>query len=195
MTWRQSVLRAVYPVIMLKGKFFASEKDSKENKQNIQPQVSFYSLHAITNSGDSLSFEVFRGKKVLLVNTASDCGYTAQYDELEKLHQRYKDKLVILAFPANDFKEQEKEDDNSIAQFCKINYGVTFSLMKKTKVIKGDGQHEVFHWLSDATRNGWCTQAPLWNFSKYLVNEQGVLTRFYSQNISPLDQRVISAIE
>ncbi|MGL1283100.1 glutathione peroxidase, partial [Vibrio parahaemolyticus] len=85
--------------------------------------------------GDTLLFESLRGKKVLIVNTASDCGYTGQYAELEKLNQQYKDKLVILGFPANDFKEQEKRNDKEIAEFCKVNYGVTFTLLKKSSVI------------------------------------------------------------
>jgi glutathione peroxidase len=185
MTWRQSILRSVYPLIMLKGKLFPGSKDVQLNTGKITPPVSFYSLTAISNKGDTVHFNQFRGKKVLIVNTASDCGFTAQYDELEKLYQQYKDQLVILAFPANDFKEQEKKDDAAIAEFCKINYGVTFPLMQKSHVIKGPEQHPVFQWLTQRMQNGWCTQQPMWNFSKYIINEEGVLMGFYSQTISP----------
>ena len=112
-------------------------------------------------------------------------GFTGQYEELENLYRENKDKLVILGFPANDFKEQEKKDNADIASFCKINYGVSFQLMQKSQVVKGAAQNPVFQWLSQPAQNGWCEQAPLWNFSKYLIDEQGVLQGFYSQMISP----------
>lgn len=195
MTWRQSILKSVYPLIMLKGKLFPGSKDVQVNANKVVPPVSFYSLTAIGNKGDTISFSQFKGKKVLIVNTASDCGFTAQYDELEKLYQQYKDQLVILAFPANDFKEQEKKDDAAIAEFCKINYGVSFPLMQKSHVIKGTEQNPVFQWLTEPVQNGWCSQQPMWNFSKYILNEEGVLTHFYSQGISPLSNQVISAIQ
>jgi glutathione peroxidase len=132
-----------------------------------------------------------KGKKVLIVNTASDCGFTGQYDELEKLHQQYKDKLIILGFPANDFKEQEKGDDAGIAEFCKVNFGVTFQLMQKSHVVKSAEQNPVFAWLSHKEKNGWCEQQPVWNFSKYLINEEGVLVGFYAQTVSPLSIQLI----
>lgn len=179
---------------MLKGRFFPSEKEIQENKKWIRPPVSFYSLYAVRNTGDTVYFDQFKGKKVLLVNTASDCGYTAQYGELENLYQQNKDRLVILAFPANDFKEQEKEDDTAIAQFCKRNYGISFPLMQKSQVVRGAAQHPVFQWLSNPALNGWCKQQPMWNFSKYLIDEEGMLTHFYSQEVSPLAKQVISAI-
>lgn len=188
MTWRQSFLKAVYPLIMLKGKLFPGKNDLVLNNQNAEPAVSFYSLTAITNTGDTIKFDQFKGKKVLIVNTASNCGFTAQYDELEKLYQQHKEKLVMLAFPANDFKQQEQSDDKTIAQFCRINYGISFPIMRKSQVVKDPEQNAVFQWLTDPGKNGWCAQAPLWNFGKYVVDEKGVLTGFFSQNISPLGQ-------
>ena len=195
MTFRQSILKAIYPVVMFFGKIFPSSHAALKNDKFIQPSVSFYQLKAIANNGDTISFEQFRGKKVLIVNTASDCGFTAQYDELEKLHQQNKEDLVILGFPANDFKEQEKKKDDEIASFCKINFGVSFQLMKKSHVVRGDAQNAVFKWLSDSTENGWCDQAPVWNFSKYVINEKGVLTNFFAQTVSPLDKKVMAAIK
>jgi glutathione peroxidase len=129
-----------------------------------------------------------------LVNTASNCGYTNQYEELQQLYEQYNNRLVILGFPSNDFKEQEKGNDDEIARFCKINYGVTFPLMKKSVVIKGAGQNPVFQWLSDAAQNGWNTKTPSWNFSKYLVNESGMLTHYFDPAISPLSKEVLAAI-
>ncbi|MDE3253097.1 MAG: glutathione peroxidase [Bacteroidota bacterium] len=194
MTWRQSILKTMYPVIMLKGKWFPDKRDILVNTKLVPPPVSFYSLKAIANNGDTLDFSRFAGKKVMIVNTASDCGFTAQYDELEKLYQQYKDKLEIIAFPANDFKEQEPGTDTAIAQFCKINYGISFPLMKKCHVIKGADQHPVFQWLTQVSQNGWCDEQPVWNFSKYLVNEQGILIRFFAQTVSPKNPEITKAI-
>jgi glutathione peroxidase len=194
MTWRQSILKTMYPLVMLKGKLFPNKKDVQANEAKINPATSFYTLQATGNNGQPIDFSAFKGKKVLIVNTASDCGYTGQYEELEKLHQQYKD-LIILGFPANDFKQQEKKDNAAIAEFCKVNYGVTFQLMQKSHVVKGPEQNPVYQWLTNAKQNGWCEQQPLWNFSKYLINEDGVLVNFFSQNVSPLGQPVVSALK
>lgn len=194
MTWRQSFLKAVYPLIMLKGKWFPGKTDIQLNSKQVNASSSVYDFSVINNHGDTVSMSSFKGKKLLIVNTASNCGYTAQYDELEKLYRQYKDKLEIIAFPANDFKEQEKGDDASIEKFCKLNYGVSFPLMKKVSVVKGENQHPVFQWLSDAAKNGWCNQQPTWNFSKYLLDENGKLLGFFSQNVSPADGKLVGLI-
>ena len=119
------------------------------------------------------------------MNTASDCGYTAQYDDLQKMYMENKDKLIILGFPSNDFGNQEKGNDEEIAQFCKINFGITFPLMKKTVVKKTSAQNSVFRWLTDKKENGWNDHQPDWNFSKYFVNEEGILTHYFGPSISP----------
>src|SRR5258708_7686002 len=116
MTARQKILKAVYPAWMWWAKLTGKNTTDLSNQQK-QPPVSFYSLKAIQNNGDTLDFNSLKGKKILLVNTASDCGYTNQYEALEQLSQQYKDSLVVLAFPANDFKEQEKGTDKEIAAF------------------------------------------------------------------------------
>jgi len=189
MTIKQSIIKIFYPVIML-GKSKAIQK----NTTNMQPPISFYSLHTLDNKGNDVTFEQFRGKKLLLVNTASDCGFTPQYADLEKLYQQYKDKLVILGFPANDFGEQEKGSDDEVASFCKINYGVTFPLMKKSIVVKGKDQNAIFQWLTNKSKNGWNEQEPTWNFCKYLVDENGVLVDFYNSSVSPMSKEFIEAI-
>ena len=195
MNWRQSILKAAYPLLMLQEKLFPNEKAIQLNKQNTEPLHSFYDLKGVAINGAAIDFAGFKGKKVLIVNTASDCGYTGQYDELEKLYQQYKDKLIILGFPANDFKEQEKADDAGIAEFCKINFGVTFQLMQKSHVVKGAEQNPVFVWLSHKEQNGWCEQQPVWNFSKYLINEEGVLVGFYAQTVSPVGAEIQAALK
>jgi glutathione peroxidase len=189
------MLKTMYPVIMFPGKLMGAKNGSKLNTENKQAQKDFYALQAVLNNGDTLSFETFRGKKVLLVNTASDCGYTGQYKELEALYQQYKDNLIVVGFPANDFKEQEKKSDADIATFCKVNYGVTFLLMRKGSVVKGSEQQSVYQWLSNAGANGWCNQAPVWNFCKYVVSEEGVLQAYFPQTISPLDEAVATELK
>ena len=158
-----------------------------QNKNNLPPLQSFYSLIARLNNDTELKFDSLKGKKVLLVNTASDCGYTNQYDDLQKLFENNSDKLVIVAFPANDFKEQEKGNDSEIAEFCKVNFGITFPIAKKS-LVKGSNKNEVFNWLSDKNKNGWNNKQPSWNFAKYLVNEKGVLTHYFDPAISPLSE-------
>lgn len=190
MTLRQKVLKTVYPAFM----WLSGRKAKSFSNHQTQPSVSFYSLKPVLNNGIVYDLSQLKGKKILLVNTASDCGYTNQYDDLQKLYEQEKDKLVILGFPANDFKEQEKGSDEEIAQFCKLNFGVTFPLMKKSVVIKGAEQNEVFKWLSDSTLNGWSNKQPSWNFSKYLVSEEGALTNYFSPSVSPLSNEVLSAI-
>ena len=160
----------------------------------VYPVVPFYTLPAILNGGKPLNLNDFKGEKILLVNTASDCGYTGQYEELEKLYREHEENLVVLGFPANDFKEQEKATDKNIAAFCKLNFGVTFPLLKKSKVIKGTGQNEIFQWLTDKNKNGWNDQAPTWNFCKYLVDENGKLVHFFSSSVEPISCEVLKAI-
>ena len=190
MTIRQKVLKAIYPAFM----WWRGSKAKQFSNNQAKPSVSFYSLKPVLNNGTVYELSQLKGKKVLLVNTASNCGFTNQYDDLQKLYEQQKDELIILGFPANDFKEQEKGSDEEIAQFCKINFGVTFPLMKKSTVVKGAEQNEVFKWLSDSTLNGWSNKQPSWNFSKYLVNEEGVLTNYFDPSISPLSEEVIKAI-
>ncbi len=193
MTVKQKILKAVYPALI-----WATNKTGKNtlslSNDSAIPPVSFYSLTAVLNNGGQFNLGDVKGKKILLVNTASDCGYTNQFDDLEKLYKQYKDKLIILAFPANDFADQEKGSDEKIASFCKLNYGVTFPLMQKSIVIKKSGQNEVFKWLTDKDKNGWNSQAPTWNFCKYLVDETGKLTNFFAASVEPGSKEVVAAI-
>ena len=194
MTLQQKILQQAYKVLMLKGRLFPSKNDIQKNVLQILPNTVFYNLETLTNSGEKISLSTFKGKKIILVNTASNCGYTAQYDELENLYTQYKSKLVILAFPANDFMNQESGSDESIAQFCRNNFGISFPIMQKSSVTKGAFQNPVYVWLSSIASNGWCSQQPSWNFCKYIINEQGSLTHYFSQNISPLSKTFIQAL-
>jgi glutathione peroxidase len=190
MTFRQSVLKTAYPLLIATQKLFG-KTGIRKNANNVKAATSFYDLTSVTVNGEKIMFDNFRGKKVLIVNTASDCGYTQQYYELQELFKRFKEKLIVLAFPSNDFKEQEKGTDEEIEQFCKINFGVDFPIIKKSTVVKGEKQNAVFEWLSNERKNGWNNKAPEWNFSKYLINEEGMLTAYYSPAVSPLSKDVI----
>jgi len=194
MTARQKILKAVYPVMMWFTKSAGINNSSLSNKE-VVPIVSIYELQSQLTDGKQLNLNEYKGRKILLVNTASDCGYTGQYEDLEKLYQAHKDKLVVIGFPANDFKEQEKGTNENIAAFCKLNYGVTFPLMKKSSVIKGADQNEIFRWLSSKEKNGWNEQAPSWNFCKYLVDEQGKLINYFASSVEPLSDEVKKAID
>jgi glutathione peroxidase len=193
MTYRQKLLKAFYPAWMWWSR--ATGINVKELSGSTTPPVPFYSLRGTLNNGTEYDFGTLKGKKVLLVNTASNCGYTNQYEDLQKLSEEFSGRLVVIGFPANDFKEQEKGSDEEIAGFCKINFGVTFPLMKKSIVIKSPGQHPVFQWLTDSTKNGWNNEPPSWNFTKYLVSEDGKLSNYFGPSISPRSKDVLEAIK
>lgn len=193
MTYRQKVFKAVYPALMWWTKL--TGKNTKELAGDKHAPVSFYSLKATLNNGDILDFATLKGKKVVLVNTASDCGYTNQYADLQKLADEFKDQLVVIGFPANDFKEQEKGSDEEIAQFCKANFGVRFPLVKKSSVVRSTAQHPVFQWLTDSTKNGWNNKQPGWNFSKYIVNEGGSLVNYFGSSVSPLSRELTDVLK
>lgn len=190
MTYRQKVLKAVYPAWMWITKLTGKNTKKMNNESAKTPFQSFYDLSATQIDGKEIKFADFKGKKLLLVNTASDCGYTNQYADLQKLYEDFSNKLVVIGFPANDFKEQEKGTDEEIAQFCQKNYGVTFPIMKKSVVIKSEQQNPVYQWLTDSSKNGWCNQQPSWNFSKYLLDENGVLTNYFDPSVSPLSKEI-----
>lgn len=193
MTFRQKLLKLLYPLIN-KLSLMAGKSNRILKSTNVAT-TSFYDLKTTLNNGNELDFASLKGKKVLLVNTASDCGYTNQYEGLQALHDKYKDKLVLIGFPANDFGEQEKGSDDTIEQFCKVNFGVTFPLAKKSTVIKNADQNPVYQWLTSEEKNGWNYTAPTWNFCKYLVDESGELTHFFEAAIEPLSKELTEAIE
>lgn len=195
MTFKQKILKLLYPLIMRLSKKSGARGNILSNKQGAAPKVPFYELKITQNNGQILNLSQFKNKKVLLVNTASNCGYTGQYEELQQLHEQLKDQIVIMGFPANDFREQEKSNDAEIAQFCQVNYGVTFPLTKKSSVVKGPEQNPVYQWLTHAEQNGWNTHQPDWNFSKYLVDEKGVLTHYFGSAVSPLSPEIIKALK
>jgi glutathione peroxidase len=189
MNIKQRFLKAAYPLVMK-----MSKKNHLNNFKNEDPTTDFFNLKITLNSGAELSLDSCKGKKILIVNTASDCGFTGQYNQLEKLYQKNKNRLIIIGFPTNEFGNQEKGNDESIASFCKINYGVSFPLAIKGEVLKNGSQQEIYKWLTDSKLNGWNNQVPTWNFCKYLIDENGVLVDFFNSSIDPLGREVEEAL-
>src|SRR5690606_15824169 len=137
MNFKQKILRALYPLIMRLSKSQSGKGKVHINQHKVQPNQSFDDLNVMLNNGTVLNFDQLKGRKVLIVNTAANCGYTGQYTELQQLHGNTKNRLAIVGFPANDFQEQEKGADEEIAQFCQVNFGVDFPLSQKSRVIAG----------------------------------------------------------
>ena len=140
--------------------------------------------------GKEIDFSQFKGKKILIVNTASKCGLTPQYEGLEELYKKYKDKLVIIGFPANNFAGQEPLDNNEIKDFCKKNYGVTFPMAEKISV-KGDDTHALYIWLKAQAKEKGFTDPVTWNFGKFLVNEKGELIATFSPRTTPMSEEIL----
>ena len=164
-----------------------------ENK--IQDAEEIYQFQVADLYGDDFDFSKLKGKKIMVVNTASKCGLTPQYEGLQKLYDTYKDKnFVIVGFPANNFGGQEPGSDQQIATFCKENYGVSFPMMSNISV-KGTDMHEVYHFLTEKEKNGLQDSEVAWNFQKYLLNEQGQLVKVISPKTLPTDAEIVNWIE
>lgn len=155
----------------------------------------FYDLTAKTIDGKVFNFSDLKGKKVLIVNTASKCGFTPQYAELEKLYAQYKDSnFVIIGFPANNFNKQEPGSNEEIKEFCTKNYGVSFPMMEKISV-KGDDMNPVYHWLTEKKLNGKMDSSVKWNFQKYLIDENGNLVDVAYSNEKPTSDKIVNWIK
>lgn len=162
--------------------------------QNVEPVASFYDLSIQSLDGSTtIKFDQFKGKKVILLNVASKCGYTPQYADWQAFYEKNKEKVVVLGFPANNFMGQEPGTSEEIASFCQKNYGVTFPMTEKISV-KGSDQHPVYQWLSQKALNGWNEKSPSWNFCKYVVDENGKLVQFFESGVKPNDTAFLQAV-
>lgn len=157
------------------------------------PTTSIYDFELPLLNEELVSLSSYKGKKILIVNTASECGYTPQYEGLEALYKKYGDKVVVLGFPANNFGSQEPGTNVEIGAFCKENYGVTFPMFSKISV-KGEDMSPLYQWLTQKDKNGWNEDSPNWNFCKYLIDEEGNLQAFYASAIEPMGEEIIKAI-
>jgi len=194
MSTRQNILKSFYPALTGITRFFGVNNRVLLPEEKKSPVESVYDIPFETISGEQSSLAAYRGKKIIVVNTASDCGYTGQYEELQQLFSKTKGEIMIVGFPANDFKEQEKGSNEQIASFCKKNYGVEFPIAMKASVVKGKAQHPLFAWLSDPQKNGWNKEAPAWNFSKYIIDEEGKLIGYFDPGVSPVGKDFLKAL-
>ena len=168
-------------------------KTSLTMDNTTKPQTIFpYKVESI--DGKTIDFSQFKGKKILIVNTASECGFTKQYADLEKLYQEYKNKLVIVGFPANNFGGQEPGSNQEIAGFCQKNYGVSFLLAAKVSV-KGEDEAPIFQFLTDKKLNGVKNTTILWNFTKFLLDENGVLIDSFISTTKPTDTTITNYLK
>ena len=161
----------------------------------LMAQNSFYDFVVKDINGNDFKFEDLKGKKVLVVNTASKCGFTPQYAGLQELYEKYRDKgLVIVGFPANNFANQEPGTESEIQDFCTSNYGVSFPMMGKISV-KGDDIHPLYQWLTEKEKNGIEDSKVKWNFQKYLIDEDGQLLAHFSSRTKPMDEEILRYLD
>lgn len=165
------------------------------NNPTIMEKENIYQFKVTDLYGAEFDFSTLKGKKIMVVNTASECGLTPQYKDLEAIYEKYKDKnFVIVGFPANNFGSQEPGTDKEIAAFCEQNYGVSFPMMSKISV-KGNDMHKLYQFLTQKSKNGLEDSEVQWNFQKYLINENGELEKVIAPRTLPTDASVIKWIE
>ncbi len=163
------------------------------NSKQKKPAQNPYHISINNLQGEPINLADFKGKKILFVNVASKCGFTPQYKGLQELHKIYKEKLVVIGVPCNQFREQEQGNASQIAAFCKQNYGVDFLMTEKIDV-KGEKQHPLYTWLTNKELNGVKNSKVRWNFQKYLIDENGTLVDYYYSLTKPLSKKITSKL-
>jgi glutathione peroxidase len=162
---------------------------------NAQQYKTLYDFKAKTIDGNDFDFSTLKGKKVMIVNTASKCGYTPQYEDLQKLYDKFKfQNFTIIAFPSNDFANQEPGSNDEIIEFCQKNYGVTFQVMDKISV-KGNDIHPIYKWLTQKDENGVLDAPVKWNFQKFLIDENGNVVKSFKSSVNPMDEEIVNWIK
>jgi glutathione peroxidase len=151
--------------------------------------TNLYDFKVTGLDGKTIDFAKYKGKKILIVNTASQCGYTPQYTDLQKLHENYKDKIVVIGFPANNFGGQEPGSNGEIKEFCKKNYGVTFTMAEKVSV-KGEDIHPLFKYLAEEAKKMGVEDPIKWNFTKFLIDENGKLVAVFNSKVKPMSEEI-----
>lgn len=167
--------------------------EAGEPKTKTMNITNFYDLKAQGLDGKDIDFSQFKGKKVLLVNTATECGFTPQLEALQKLHAEYKEELVVIGIPTNDFAGQEPRKGEAIEAFCQANYGVDFLMLDKAST-KGNDKHPIFKWLTEKELNGKKSSRIWWNFQKYLVDEEGQLVDYFLPTTKPDSPKIVKRI-
>jgi len=195
---KKLLLLIAIPVAFIAFRDINKSKSAFEmNKTELRPENAvedIYQFKVTDINGEVFEFASLKGKKIMVVNTASKCGLTPQYDDLQALYKKYQDKnFIIVGFPANNFMEQEPGTNEEIAEFCKLNYGVTFPMMEKISV-KGKDMHPLYQFLTQKSRNGLEDSEVAWNFQKYLIDEKGHLAMVIAPKTLPTDQKIIDWI-
>lgn len=174
---------------------FQCKSTPKTTTENMKNTENIYNFSLTTIDGITFNLSELKGKKIMIVNTASKCGLTPQFEELEKLYQEYKDKnFEIIGFPSNDFMNQDPGTNKEIAEFCKINYGVSFPMMEKITV-KGKNKAPIYQYLTEKSKDMNNGGEILWNFQKFLINEHGIIEKVIHPKTSPLDTEIIDWIK
>jgi glutathione peroxidase len=192
---KKSLLFSAIIATLIFGQTQAQSKKVTSTKAKTTMNKTIYQFKVEDLEGNEFDFASLKGKKVMIVNTASKCGLTPQYEGLEKIYKEYKDNnFVVIGFPANNFASQEPGTDAEIGVFCQRNYGVTFPMMSKISV-KGDDKNEVYQFLTEKAKNGVQDSEVEWNFQKYLINEKGELEKVISPKTVPTDPEIITWIK
>ncbi|GAA3552929.1 glutathione peroxidase [Snuella lapsa] len=158
-------------------------------KNSPDPNKDLYEIKINALTGEPIDLSAFKGKYILFVNVASECGFTGQYKELQKLYDTYQDKLMVIGVPCNQFGNQEPGTAKEIQSFCSQNYGVTFLMTEKIEV-KGEKQHPLYQWLTQKSKNGKANSTVKWNFQKYLISKNGTLIDFFYSMTNPLSEKI-----
>lgn len=181
------ILPLAFLFLIIQTSCFQANKVASRPADSSNPKMEKHLLPDLTVQsldGKPVQLSQYRGKKIIILNVASKCGYTPQYADWEKFYSDNGGKIVVLGFPCNDFMSQEPGSAGEIAEFCQKNYGVTFPMFEKIHV-KGEQQSPLYRWLSDPAQNGWNSDVPSWNFCKFLINEKGELTNFFASGVKP----------
>jgi glutathione peroxidase len=170
-----------------------SNQTATASTNAIEQPTSIHNFTVPALDGSTINFASFKGKKILIVNTASECGFTKQYEGLQQLYNQYKEKLVVVGFPANNFGGQEPGSNTEIQSFCKKNYGVTFPMAAKISV-KGDDIADIYKWLCHKSQNGVLDATIKWNFNKFLLDENGIILNYFESSVAPLSETITSKL-
>lgn len=190
-----AIIGAIITALVLVSCFTGKEKVSSDKELETNPSESIYDISLKTLDGKgNIDLSKLKGKKILIVNVASECGYTPQYEGLQALYKKYQDKLEIIGCPCNQFGGQEPGDSSTIQSFCKKIYGVTFPLSEKLDV-KGDKQHPLYQWLTQKSKNAVLDTTVKWNFNKFLIGTDGKLLGYFPSKVKPDDEKLVKLIE
>lgn len=182
-------MKKISIMILLLGLFSGfNSKVTPEEKKNL------YHLSFTDINGKEVNMKDFKGKNIVIVNVASECGFTKQYEDLQKLHEAYKENTVVIGFPCNQFGGQEPGSEEEIATFCKKNFGVTFLLASKIDV-KGENAHPIYQWLTAKSENGVMDSSVKWNFQKYVINKQGELVDVFYSVTNPMSDKITKLLK